>query len=152
MMTQKNIANHYQRHRARGASPVGLVVLLYDVTIESLRRAQLAAQNGDIEQRVAASNHVVLVINELSRSLDHKRGGEIASNLDRFYAVARARLMEANVRSDPAIFEELVGMFCSLHEAWQRVEIETAAPAGAPNLPAAGAPLAGETSVAGWNA
>ncbi len=151
-MTQQNIANHYQRHRARGASPVGLVVLLYDAAIESLRRARLAAGNGRIEERVAASNHVVLVINELTRSLDRKRGGEIARNLDQFYAVALARLMEANVRSDPNLFEELVGMFCSLRETWQQVEIETAAPAGAPNPAVAATPSVGEASAISWSA
>jgi flagellar protein FliS len=151
-MTQHNIVNHYQRQRARGASPVGLVVLLYDAAIESLRRAALAAEKGSVEQRVAASNHVVLVLNELSRSLDHKRGGEIAHNLDRFYAVARARLTEANVRSDPGIFEELTGMFCSLREAWQQVEIETSVPPNGPD-PAGGTPHpAWETSSSSWNA
>lgn len=152
-MTQQNIANHYQRHRARGASPVGLVVLLYDAAIESLRRARLAAENGRIEERVATSNHVVLVINELARSLDHKRGGEIARNLDQFYTVARARLMEANVHSDPGIFEELSGMFCSLREAWQQVEIETSAPTGAPYAPTASAtPSDGAASSSSWSA
>jgi flagellar protein FliS len=151
-MTQGNIASHYQRHRARGASPVGLVVLLYDAAIESLRRAALAAESGRIEQRVAASNHVVLVINELSRSLDHKRGGEIARHLDQFYAVARATLMEANLRSDPHIFEELVGVFCSLREAWQQVEIETAAPSHAPKPTGATLPPACEDSSPGWSA
>ncbi|MDE3137264.1 MAG: flagellar export chaperone FliS [Acidobacteriota bacterium] len=152
MMTQQGIANHYQRQRARGASPVCLVVLLYDAAIESLRRAGLAAESGRIEQRVAASNHVVLVINELSRSLDHKRGGEIARNLDQFYAVARARLMEANLRADPHIFEELVGMFCSLREAWQQVEIKTAAPVNAANTNGATLSSDCESSSAGWSA
>lgn len=152
-MTQQNIANHYQRHRARGASPVGLVVLLYDAAIESLRRARIAAENGRIEDRVAASNHVVLVINELARSLDHKRGGQIARNLEQFYAVARARLMEANLRSDPGIFEELGVMFRSLREAWQQVELETAAPAGATHTSAASTTASeGPTLSAGWSA
>jgi flagellar protein FliS len=153
MMTQQNIAKHYQHHRARGASPVGLVVLLYDAAIESLRRARIAAENGRIEERVATSNHVVLVINELVRSLDHKRGGQIARNLDQFYAVARARLMEANLRSDPWIFEELSGMFCSLREAWLQVELETAVPAAATHASTAStAPFESQTSSAGWSA
>jgi flagellar protein FliS len=151
MMTQRNIASHYQHHRARGATPVGLVILLYDAAIESLRRAKLAAENGRIEDRAAASNHVLLVLNELTRSLDRERGGEVARNLDRFYAVARARLLDANFRSDPAMFEELVGMFCSLREAWHQVEIETATPADAPPAPAV-MPSAGESSSAGWSA
>ena len=149
-MNTKDVANNYLLFRARGATPVGIVVLLYDTAIESLRLAKQAAENGRIEDRVASSNHVLLVINELSRTLDHERGGQVAGNLDRFYSVARARLMEANVRSDPAIFEHLLAMFCSLREAWQRVEIETAGAAAAsaagPSLPPS------ETSLAGWSA
>lgn len=150
-MTQQKIANHYQRQRAPGASPVGLVILLYDAAIESLRRAKLAAESARVEERTASSNHVLLVLNELTRSLDRERGGEVARNLDQFYTVARARLLDANFRSDPMMFEELVGMFCSLREAWQQVEIETATPPGAPHgVPVA--PPSGEASSAGWSA
>lgn len=153
-MTGKDVAVNYQRLRARGASPVGLVVLVYDAAIESLRRAKFATENGKIEDRVAASNHVVLVINELMRALDHERGGDVARRLDLFYAVARARLMEANLRSDAAIFDELIGMFCSLREAWHRVEVEVDGKSSAvAGVPAPGPAIpAGEASFAGWSA
>lgn len=153
-MTLKDVATNYQRQRARGASPVGLVVLLYDAAIESLRRAKCAVETAKIEDRVAASNHVLLIINELTRTLDHERGGEVARHLDLFYAVARARLMEANVHSDAAIFEELVGMFCSLREAWQRVEVEVSgqvSPTESSRVPDPDV-SAEEPSLAGWSA
>lgn len=154
MMTARDAVNSYQFDRARGASPVGLVVLLYDAAIESLRLAKAAAEEGRIEPRVASSNHVLLVINELSRSLDHRRGGDVARNLDAFYSVARSRLMEANLRADPAVFAELIDMFCSLREAWQRVEIDLAGRTGDTSQAASPAAMAtgGETSTAGWSA
>lgn len=150
-MTTKDVASNYQRLRARGSSPVGLVILLYDAAIESLRQAKLAATEARIEDRVAASNHVVRILNELTRALDHERGGNVARQLERFYAVAGMLLTDANARSDPARFDELIGMFCSVREAWQRVELEVA---GTPEAMPANeiAPPAGETSLVGWSA
>jgi flagellar protein FliS len=147
-MTPQDIANNYQRQRAHDASPVGLVVVLYDGAIEFLRRAKLASQTDNIEARVAASNRVLLIINELARALDHERGGEVAEQLDRFYSTARALLMQANSRSDPAAFDEAIGMFCSVREAWRQVELDVspqpvAVPAGA---------HAAEISLGGWSA
>ena len=149
-MVQREIFQQYQRQRARGASPVGIIVLLYDAAIESLRRAKRAAESGRIEERVAASNHVLLIINELTRSLDYARGGEVARHLEKFYGVARAKLMDANFRSDPGAFEEALGMFCTLREAWRQVELETAV--SGKEGPAAAAPAADEPAGLGWSA
>jgi flagellar protein FliS len=149
-MTTKDVANNYRRLRARSSSPVGLVILLYDAAIESLRQAKLAAAEARIEDRVAASNHVMLVLNELTRTLDHERGGKVAHNLERFYAVAGILLTEANVRSDPATFDKLIGMFCTVREGWQRVEQEVGGwrPASAAETPLS----ASEPSLVGWRA
>lgn len=149
-MTTKDVTNNYQRLRARSSSPVGLVILLYDAAIESLRQAKLAAVEARIEDRVAASNHVLLILNELMRTLDHERGGKVAHNLERFYGVAGLLLTEANVRSDPATFGTVIGMFCAVREAWQRVEQEVGV---WPPTSAAEAPLpAAGPSLAGWSA
>ncbi len=43
----------YQDSAVRGATPIDLVVLLYDSAIEDMRRALAAMKNGDIEARSA---------------------------------------------------------------------------------------------------
>ncbi len=150
-MTAKDVASNYQRLRVRGSSPVGLVILLYDAAIESLRRAKLAAADAWIEDRVAASNHVVLILNELTRTLDHERGGKVARHLERFYRVAGALLTDANVSSDPAAFDQLIGMFCSVREAWQRVEVDVGGQPQTRPIPETPLP-ADEASLVGWSA
>lgn len=151
MMTMNDVAGNYQRLRARGSSPVGLVILLYDAAIDSLRRAKLAAADARIEDRVAASNHVMLILNELTHTLDHERGGKVARHLERFYAVAGTLLIGANVRSEPAAFEELIGMFCSVREAWQHVEVDVCGQSQTATVTEA-LPSTGEPSLVGWSA
>ena len=55
----------YREATARGASPVQLVILLYEQAIEDLRRAVLALEKGDIEARTCSLNHALMVIGQL---------------------------------------------------------------------------------------
>jgi flagellar protein FliS len=122
----------YRQHLVEGASPVGLVVLLYGTIVASLLRAQEAVKQGNIEKRVNETNHVLAVIGQLQGTLDHKRGGDVAVQLDNFYNVMRARVLEASIKSSKEILGELIQHFTTLKEAWQQVERETQNPTGVP--------------------
>jgi flagellar protein FliS len=122
----------YRQHLVEGASPVGLVVLLYGTIVASLLRAQEAVKQNNIEKRVNEINHVLAVIGQLQGTLDHQRGGEVAVHLDRFYNLMRARVLEASIKASNEIISELIQHFSSLKEAWQQVERETQNPSGAP--------------------
>ena len=112
----------YRQQAVEGASPVGLVVLLYGIIVTSLLRAQEAVRKKDIEKRVFETNHVLKVIGQLQGSLDHTRGGHVAAQLDRFYTVMRARVMDASMKQSEEILQELVQHFTALKQAWQTVE------------------------------
>jgi flagellar protein FliS len=112
-----------------------LVVLLYGTIVASLLRAQEAVKQNNIEKRVNEINHVLKVIAQLQGTLDHQRGGEVAAQLDRFYNVMRARVLEASIKASKEIIGELVQHFTSLKEAWQEVERTTQNPSGAPPNP-----------------
>ena len=71
----------YRETVARGASPVRLVICLYEQAIEDLRRAVIAQEKGDIEARTRGINHALIVVAQLQGSLDMERGGEVAGNL-----------------------------------------------------------------------
>jgi len=89
-MSNNSPASTYQQLAARGASPVGLVVSLYDTILRDFRRAQAALVAGNVEQRVFELNHALTVIAHLQSVLNHERGGEAAKTFDRFYEIARA--------------------------------------------------------------
>jgi flagellar protein FliS len=112
----------YRQASALGASPVGLVVALYDTILRDFFRALAALQAGDVETRVQELNHALTVIAHLQNVLDFKRGGEAATQLERFYTVTRGLIVKANFLPTPAALEELIELYGGLREAWSQAE------------------------------
>jgi flagellar protein FliS len=116
----------YREGAVRGASPVRLVICLYEQAIEDLRLAVIALERGDIEARTRGINHALMVIAQLQGSLDMERGGDVARNLSRFYSLVRAGLTEAQLKQSGRILEQQVSQLVLVHEAWLEVERVTA--------------------------
>ena len=143
----------YREAVVRGASPLRLVICLYEQAIDDLRRAGLALEKGDIEERTRKINHALLVIAQLQRSLDMERGGRVAKNLEWFYNLVRAGLFEAQVRQSPSILERQISQLALVREAWQEVERATAAPEPSPKKSESPAPPnSSPTSSGDWSA
>jgi flagellar secretion chaperone FliS len=117
-----NAKFRYREAAVRGASPVRLVICLYEQAIEDLRQAVLALEKGDIEQRTGKINHAVTVIGQLQGSLDMERGGEVARNLERFYNFVRDGLVEAQLKQSGKILEQQISQLVLVYEAWLEVE------------------------------
>lgn len=146
--------SHYRESAVRGASPVRLVICLYEQVIDDLRRAVAALERGDVEGRTRGINHALTVIAHLQSSLDMQQGGEVAANLNGFYGLIRAGLVQAQVKESARILEEQISLLVTIHEAWLEVERITAVPA--PQFRASGqtAPVFSEPQIpiADWNA
>ena len=119
----------YREAAVRGASPVKLVIFLYEQAIEDLRRAVIALEKGAIEARTRAINHALDVIAQLQGTLDMKRGGEVARNLQQFYHVTRASLIEAQLKQSARILERKIEQLVLVREAWLEVDVATTQPA-----------------------
>ncbi len=101
---------------------MGLVVMLYERAIADLQRATTAVEAHDIELRTKHLDHFLGVIAELEGSLDHRRGGQVAKNLERFYQLARARALNAAAQNSKEILSGLTEHFSALREAWREGE------------------------------
>lgn len=117
-------AKQYKRKQIESATPGQLVVLLYDGAIDYLNRAELeldAKDPGKIERfhnnLIACQN----IITELLVSLDMEKGGEIAQNLFRLYEYMNHRLVQANVKKDPEVLEEVKDLLAMLRGAWHDI-------------------------------
>src|SRR3977135_27261 len=106
----------YRESAARGASAVGQVVLLYEQMVEDLRRAERAVEENDGEGRSNAINHAMVVVSHLQNKLNFEAGGEVARNLERFYDMARRRLLEAQLHGSKEILGEQISLLLDLRD------------------------------------
>lgn len=128
----KNPAAAYRQTAINSATPLGLVLMLYDAAVTSLDRAIQAVQAGQIEARTKAINRILGVVGELESALKVDQGGEVAKILQDFYAYARIQAITAAAENSDVKLQQLRGHFSTLREAWQQVEQTPAAGAPAP--------------------
>ena len=130
----------YRENDVRGASPVRLVVLLYDQMIHDLTQAAEAIEQNDIPLRTRSINHAILVIGHLQSPLDFANGGKVAHDLDNFYNVLRKSLVQVQFFPTKAGMKQLITDVLAVREAWIEVgrdeqsSVATAAPMAPPSL------------------
>ena len=114
----------YQEHALDGASPVDLVVALYDGVIRFLYAAISAVENGDVRGRRAAVKRALAILIHLQARLRMDIGGRPAQVLSEFYASMFALILQASVGASAARFEEAIGCVRSLRDAWRQVALD----------------------------
>ena len=114
-------SRRYQQNQISSATPMQLVVLLYEGTLSQVAGAIREIRNGNIEARTNHINRACAMIAELQGGLDMQKGGEIAVSLNRLYAYITRRLCEANGQNSAARLEEIQKLLSPLWSAWQQV-------------------------------
>jgi flagellar protein FliS len=100
------------------ADPVELIVLLYDGAIESVRRAVLLLQAGDVPGKAREITRATNIVCELRAILDTERGGEVAANLSALYDYLTGQLLQANLKNSAEKLDEVAGLLISLRGSW----------------------------------
>lgn len=111
---------NYQRVNVSTADPVRVVVLLYEGAIKNLNQS-IRVMGTDIETASAKLTRTLEIINYLRSVLDHEKGGEIATNLERLYEYMRDTLSEANIRHDTEKIQSVIGLLQTLLEGWRGI-------------------------------
>ncbi|MCC6177636.1 MAG: flagellar export chaperone FliS [Chloroflexi bacterium] len=111
----------YQATTVETASPVDLVVMLYQGAHRFIRQALAAIETHDIQTAHRGFLRAQDIITELAGSLSAEEGGEISEQLRALYEYMHRRLVEANCHKDPAPAREVLGMLRELGSAWQQI-------------------------------
>lgn len=121
----------YKDTQIQTADQGKLILMLYDGAIRFLN---IAIDNMDFRKYDIVNNNIIKaqdIITELMLSLNMDQGGEIAKNLFNIYAYMKKRLLEGNIRKDPAILQEVVKHLTTLRSAWEeaikKAPVKTAA-------------------------
>ncbi len=110
--------NAYRESAVLTASPVQLVVMLYDGAGRFLRQAIASFDAGEEVRAGQAIGRTQAIVEELLATLDLDRGGEIASRLQGIYVYCLKQMAEARFQKDTAKLQEVAGLLGDLRESW----------------------------------
>jgi flagellar secretion chaperone FliS len=113
-----------------GASPVGLVVLLYEGAIRAIQQAKVLMNHQRFEEKGLMINKAVDIIEGLRVALDHSHDPSLSLNLEDLYVYAKFRLGVANMKNDPEILDEVANLLGVILPSWQ--ELAKSNPGGQP--------------------
>ena len=112
----------YREDAVRGATPIELVIILFDAAIDDMQRAANAIQRGDLEGRMTAVRHAMLVLQQLQGTLDFEKGGRVARQFEQFYNLVRAKVLEAQMRNSPELVRQQIQFMTEVRECWVQAE------------------------------
>ena len=118
----------YRQFSVQGATPLALVVMLYDGAIAAMHRTVAAIEAHDIEKKCHHLKRALAIIVQLQGTLNFELGGEVAQTLESFYVHARAQALKANIENSPEILRSLIEKFSAVREAWSLAEQKLSVP------------------------
>ena len=146
----------YRENAVRGATPLELVVILFDAALDDMRRALSAMQASDFEQRATAIRHAMLVLQQLQGTLDFEKGGQVARQFEQFYNLVRAKLLESQLRNSPEMMQQQIHFMAEVRDCWveaeKQLQPKTTAPAAMTAPPPSQGGFEDGGSTAEWNA
>lgn len=92
-------AKSYKNMQITSASPTQILILLYEGAITNVKKAALAVDSKNIADKGKYIGKAHDIINELSVSLNHEVGGDIAKELERLYNFMVTQLLKANMEN-----------------------------------------------------
>ena len=118
-MALKSGYSAYANNRIMTASPAELTLMLYEGAIKFCNIAIEGVEHQDIEKAHNNIRKCDRVIEEFQITLNRKY--EVAKDFDEVYKYLRQRLLEANIKKDKEILEEVLEHLRTMRDTWKEV-------------------------------
>ena len=111
--------NAYANNKIMTASPAELTLMLYEGAIKFCNIAVAGIEEHNIEKAHNNIQKVENILEEFQATLDHKY--EVAKDFDHVYKYLMDRLVQANIKKDKAILEEVLEHLRTMRDTWKEV-------------------------------
>jgi flagellar secretion chaperone FliS len=118
-MSVSNPYQSYQQNAINTASPGELTLMLYNGCLKFIHIAKVGITEKDIEKKNSNLQRAQNIIQELMVTLNTEL--EVAKNMMALYDYLYRRLIEANIKSDLAILEEVEEFVTDFRDTWKQV-------------------------------
>ena len=111
--------DQYLRSKTMTASKAELTLMLYDGAIKFCNMAKLCIEKKDIPGANTNIKKAEAIIEEFLATLDHKY--PVAEDFEKVYNYLHERLVQANLKKDPEILDEVLEHLRTLRDTWKEV-------------------------------
>jgi flagellar secretion chaperone FliS len=109
----------YANNRIMTASPAELTLMLYEGAIKFCNIAIMAIEENDVEKAHINITKVEAIIENFQATLNHKYA--VAKDFDNVYSYLMTRLVQANLKKDKEILEEVLEHLRGMRDTWKEV-------------------------------
>ncbi|MFS0674209.1 flagellar export chaperone FliS [Ornithinibacillus sp. 179-J 7C1 HS] len=113
----------YQNNAVNTATGGELTLMLYNGCIKFIKQAIKDIQDNKIESKNTNIQKAQRIIQELMITLDQEV--EISNQIMPLYDYMHHRLMEANIKNDVSILQEVEGFVVDFRDTWKQVILKT---------------------------
>ncbi|MCG8553710.1 MAG: flagellar export chaperone FliS [Proteobacteria bacterium] len=110
--------SQYRTANVQTASPVQIVVKLYDGAIRFMRQAEQAIRGDDMATKGVALGRAHAIVSELQATLATDKAPELCESLERLYEFVLFRITQCNATSDVTQLGPAISVMGELRHAW----------------------------------
>lgn len=118
-MAINNPYQSYQQNSVNTASPGDLTLMLYNGCLKFISIAKHAISEKQIETKNTNIQKAQNIIQELMVTLNMDL--DVSKDMMSLYDYINRRLVEANIKNDVAILEEVEGLVTDFRDTWKQV-------------------------------
>jgi len=109
----------YNNSKILTASPAELTLMLYEGAIKFCNIAIMGIEQNDIQKAHTNIIKFERIIEEFQATLNYKY--PVANEFNQVYTYIYGRLIEANIKKDKEILEEVLGHLRTMRDTWKEV-------------------------------
>jgi flagellar protein FliS len=118
----------YRQNHVQGgietASPHRLVQMLMEGALEKIMAAKGFMAAKEIAKKGEHISWAISIIDSLRSCLNLEVGGDFAQNLFELYSYMEQRLLDANIKNDPALLDEVAHLILEIKAGWDAIPAE----------------------------
>lgn len=118
-MALPNAYSQYSNNKVLTASPAELTLMLYDGMVKFCNIAISGVDQGDVGKAHTNIMKIERILDYLRMTLDMSY--PVSQDYERIYSYLSKRLLEANMKKDKEILEEVLGHLHSVRDTWKEV-------------------------------
>jgi len=113
----QNAAQTYQSNQVTTATPADLTLMLYNGALKFVKQAKSAIEEKNVTKAHEASLKVQNILYELMSTLNNEY--PISKEFAKLYEYMLQRTIEANIRKDLEILNEVEDLFIQFRDTWK---------------------------------